>query len=192
MPSERRRTGRGTHSPHAILGDAIQLRRADLQQRGEAVGQQLLQHRAMRHPEVRQRLGVHADATAQPLEGDMLLRTAAPVRGCCRSPCTVAYSHSAGRISRVGRRMPGPALHRLDRAVQLRKVQPFDEAPEQAHPMVVRNQGLEVDGTKPATCRRSRRAKPRRRATLARCGADWIGSSSISAAPSSCAIPTPP
>jgi hypothetical protein len=44
--------------------------------------------------------------------------------------------------------MPGLTLHRLDRAVQRCKVQHFDEAPDQANPVVVHNKALEVDGTK--------------------------------------------
>jgi len=72
VPTERRRPCRGTYL-HAILGDTIQLRRTDLEQRGEAVGQQLLHRRAMCHPEVHQRLGVHPNAATQPLKCDVLL-----------------------------------------------------------------------------------------------------------------------
>ena len=159
VPAERRRPGSGTH-PHAILGDAIQLRRADPQQRGEAVGQQLLQRRAMRHRKSASVLAFMPTPPHSPLEGDMLLAqprqfasTADPLHGCIQP--------QRQQDARVGRRMPGLTLHRLDRAAQRCKVQPFDEAPDQAHPMFVRNKGLEVHGTKrhlPPVCR----AKPRK------------------------------
>ena len=99
---------RQRHAPACYPGDAIQLRRADLQQRGEAVGQQLPAPRPA-PPEVPPALGVHADATAQPLEGEAP-RTAAPVREHCRSlarlpePCihlARAFARSRSSNSRV-------------------------------------------------------------------------------------------
>jgi len=60
-----------------------------------------------------------------------------------------------------GRRMPGPALYRPDRAVQRRKVHPFDEAPHQAHTMIVRHQSLEVHRAK-CNLPSLRHAKPRK------------------------------
>ena len=82
--------------------------------------------------------------------------TADPLRGCIQP--------QRQQDARVGRRMPGLTLHRLDRAVQRCQVQPFDEAPDQAHPMFVRNQALEVHGAK-------RYLPPVRRAKPGKCNA---------------------
>lgn len=112
----------------------------------------------MRYPEVRQRLGVHPDAAAQPLKGDVLLAQPRQLAGAA-DPSHGCVKPQRQQDTRVRWRMPGPALHRLDRAVQGRNVQPFDEAPHQAHPMVVRHQSLEVHRAK-RNLPPLRRAKP--------------------------------
>jgi len=47
---------------------------------------------------------------------------------------------------RVGRRSPRPALHHLDLRREGREVQPFHGHPDQPRQMVVRQQGIEVEG----------------------------------------------
>src|SRR4051812_20510708 len=72
LAPERGRPGRGAH-PHPILRDPVQAGHPGPDQGGEAVDQELFQYLAVADAEVGQRLGIHTDAAAQPLVGDVLV-----------------------------------------------------------------------------------------------------------------------
>jgi hypothetical protein len=111
---------------------------------GEAVDQQALQERA--DPEVGQRLGVHADA-AQPLIGDVLVAQAGHRTGAADALDRREQPQSH-QDARVRRRMAGLPLHRLDRSLEPRQVQPLDKPPDQANTVIGRHEILEADRPK--------------------------------------------
>jgi hypothetical protein len=174
VPAERRRTGRGPH-PHAVLGDALQARHAGPQQRGEAVDQQPFQYRAMPDPEVGQRLVIDADAAAQPLVRQVL-RAQPGERAGAADPLQRRVQPQRHQQLRVGRRMARPAFDRLDGGVQRRQIQPFDEAPHQAHPVIGRHQLVQAH--RPPRHLPAFRPTQPRPPPAGRAGAAWSGSAS--------------
>lgn len=61
-------------------------------------------------------------------------------------PSMVAYSHSAIKRPRVGRRVTGPAFHRLDGRMQRGEVEALHEGPDQTRAVVRRQQIVQAQG----------------------------------------------
>jgi hypothetical protein len=141
--AERGGAGRRPH-PHAVLRHPLERGVARLQHRRETVDQQSLQHGAVRDPELGQRGVVHADPAAQPLEADVLAAEPVHCAGTAHAlHCRV--EPECQQNARVGRRMAGTALDRLDRAVQRGEIEPLGEAPDEARPVIRRQQVLQAD-----------------------------------------------
>jgi hypothetical protein len=98
----------------------------------------------VRDPEVGQRLVVHAHAAAQPLEGEMLRAQAGHLAGAA-DPFDGGEQPKRHQDARIGRRMARTSLNRLDCRVERRQVQTFDEAPDQTHPVIRRDQVVQAD-----------------------------------------------
>ncbi len=141
VPAERRRPRCGPH-PYAVLRHPLQAGDPDREQCGKAVDQQLLQRRTVRDPEIRQGLGIHPDAAAQPLKRNVL---DAQPRQLTGTADTLDRRVQPQRYQdpRIRRRMAGATVDRLDRSMQRRQVQPFDELPNLTHAMIGRDQIVE-------------------------------------------------
>jgi hypothetical protein len=98
----------------------------------------------MRDAEVGQRRVVHADPAAQPLEADVLAAQPVQLAGAAHA-LHRGVEPECQQDARVGRRMTGVALDRLDRAIQRRQVQPLGERPDEARPVIRRQQILQTD-----------------------------------------------
>ena len=109
---ERGRTGRGPH-PHAVLRHPLQAGDPRPQQRREAVGQQALEQRAVRHPEVAQR-SCGSCRRRRTATGRRVL--AAQPRQLAGAADALDRGVQPQRHQQpwLGRRMPGMALDRPD------------------------------------------------------------------------------
>jgi len=86
----------------------------------------------MADAKVREGLVVDADPAAQPLERQVL--PAQPGEGAGAADAFDGGEEPQGHEqARIGRRVAGPALHRLDGGVQRREIEPLDEGPDQTH-----------------------------------------------------------
>jgi hypothetical protein len=145
-----------------------QARHARRRQRRKTVDEKLLQRRSMPDPKIRQGLGVHANAAAQPLKRDMLI---AQPRNLPRARHALdrCVKPQRQQDARIGRRMARTAFNRLDPHKQRRQVEPFDKAPNHADAMIVRHEVIETNRPqsnltplrRPQS--RRRRARPLRR-----------------------------
>lgn len=136
------RPPRARPHPHAVLRHPLQIRQSGMQAGGEALGRQTLQDLRVRHPEVRERVVVHAHPATQPAEAQEL---PTQPRQHARAPHLLQGRVQPQRHqqARITRRMTGPTLDRLDRPVQLRQIELLDKRPHQTRPVVRRQQFIE-------------------------------------------------
>lgn len=143
MPAERGGPGCGT-DPHPILRTSVQAGDAGADQSGEAVDQKLFQHLTVADAEIGQRLGIHTDAAAQPLIGEMLLAQPHQFAGTADA-FNRRIEPKRRQDARVRRRMPRRALDRLNGRMQRRDVQSFDKAPPHPNTVVGRYQIIQAN-----------------------------------------------
>ena len=139
-----RTAGTGTH-PHPVLGNAIQFDQTRRQQRGHALGQQLVEQLAMLRAEIGQGMVVDRDSPTDPTVNMMMLAkfvqlpgAADPVNGRVQPE-----RHEDLGIDGIASRLP---LHRGDPSIQRRKVQLLREFPDGPRLMVARNQIIDGHG----------------------------------------------
>ena len=143
LAPERGRPGRAAHS-HPILRDPVQAGHPGTDQDGEAVDQEPFQYLAVADAEVGQRLGIHTDAAAQPLVGDVLIAQPRQLAGAANA-IGRGIQPQRQQDARVRRRMARSTLHRLDRRHQRRHGQPLDKVPHHPDAVVGRHQIVQAN-----------------------------------------------
>jgi hypothetical protein len=127
-----------------VLRQAFQADQAILDQCRHAVGQQPIEHRLMVAAEVRESMGVHPHAAAQPAINKVALAQAYDLAGAAD---TIDHRIEPQRQqqTRIDRRPPHRVRARFDRGVKLTQLQRSHEAPHQTSRMIERDQGIEIN-----------------------------------------------
>ena len=146
-PAAIRRGSRPGPDPHPVLGHGGHGHQAIGEQGRDALGEELVEDVGVVDPEGGEGVVVHPDPTSEPAVG-VVLGAQAIERPGRADRLERGVQPQRGQDRRVDRRSPGVALDRLDPIVQRAEIEPLDERPDEARPVVGRQETVEIDRTK--------------------------------------------
>ena len=142
--AERRGPGRGA-DPHPVLGDPVQIDQTLGHQRGDALGQEVVEQFAMVGAEVGEGVVVGGHVAGDPLEGGVVPAEPVQLPGAA-DPLDGGVEPQRHEDLGVDGGTSGPPFDGLDAVVQGAEVEPLDVVPDDAGGMVAGDQGVERRG----------------------------------------------
>ena len=142
--AERRGPGRGA-DPHPVLCDPVQIDQALGHQRGDALGQEVVEQFAMVSAEVGEGMVVRGHVADEPLEGGVVPAEPVELPGAA-DPLDSGVEPQRHEDLGVDGGTPGPPLDGLDAVVQGAEVEALDVVPDDAGGMLAGDQGVERRG----------------------------------------------